>query len=194
MLWRLARRWVEFRPGFDSNTSTFLCSRASFPWRTTQSVTEHEWTGHSGLCFFLPPSFPSWCGFDEGKLACYRRGHASRHGATSNLFSETGGFMDSSRGAKVFLPHCSCWKVSLSLFLSLSPIYFIRKMLCTCRTERVSLLLVLLHFHWGRPPFYSLFVSLLSLQVFLFFLSCSGPMSCQNNRVWINPLTISEAR
>ncbi len=84
--------------------------------------------------------------------------------------------------------------LSLSLFLSLSPIYFIRKMLCTCRTERVSLLLVLLHFHWGRPPFYSLFVSLLSLQVFLFFLSCSGPMSCQNNRVWINPLTISEAR
>ncbi len=42
---------------------------------------------------------------------------------------------------------------------------------------------------------FTLYVSLLSLQVFLsFFFCCSGLMSCQNNRVWINPLTISEAR
>lgn len=99
---------VEWNSG-QALIATLLCSWvrcASFPWRTTQSTTEHEVTGHS--VFLSPPSFPSWCGFDKGKLACYRRGHASRHGATSNLFSETGGFMDSSRGAKVFLSHCFC--------------------------------------------------------------------------------------
>ncbi len=46
---------VEWNSG-QALIATLLRSwvrHASFPWRTTQSVTEHEGTGHSGLCFFF---------------------------------------------------------------------------------------------------------------------------------------------
>lgn len=93
-------------------------------------------------------------------------------------FFRDGGFMDSSRGIQG--PSLSMFLLEMSLSLSLGFFSFIAEMFSTCRIESLA------HF----TLLYSLFMSHGFATFHSVFLSCAGLMPWQNNRVWINSLTI----